>query len=241
MSADLKIYLVIDGSGSMAGQKHDVVDGLNEFVKEQKADLAPGEDVRFSLTSFDTKVQQPYISEDLSLVGTITIKDTYLGGGTALLDALGKTLTEAEDDAGLRNIVVVYTDGEENSSREFTAKQIQDLVERLEQTGNWQFVYLGAELANFQAQAAGTGIRSAGQTVNTSKSSIGGTFAGMSATTSYYKDADSSVIADISAKGGLIASTAAAGAVDWDAVQDATTKLAEASVKKYEADDTPDE
>jgi uncharacterized protein YegL len=225
MPADLEIYLVIDGSGSMSGQKHDVVDGINEFVAEQKAELVAGEDVRFSLTAFDTNVAQPYIREDLSLVNKVTVKDVFFGGGTALLDALGKTLTEAEDDDGLRNIVVIYTDGAENASREFTQEQIKALVERLEKSGKWQFIYLGAELGDFQGQAVGVGLRSGGQSINTSKRNVGGTFASISATTSYYKNSDDAQAAAIRSQGGLIASTAAAGAVDWDAVQDANDKL----------------
>ena len=218
MSADLGIYLVIDGSGSMSGQRNEVVQGVNEFIVEQQADAAAtNDDIRFSLTTFDSNVMQIYDGEDISLVRPVTVRDTFIGGGTALLDALGRTLTNAEDAQADRNIVVVYTDGEENSSREFTRDQIKALIERLEASGSWQFIYLGAEFAEFADEAAAIAMSS---TINTSKRSVGQTWKNVSATTSHYHHMPNT--ATIAGSGGLIASATLDG-VDWDAVKDVPT------------------
>ncbi len=221
---DLGIYVIIDGSGSMSGVKHDVVKGINEFIKEQQDDLASTNDtVHFSLTAFDGNVSQVYIKEDLDLVAPVTVKDTFLGGGTALLDAIGRTLTKAEDDAGYRNLVVIYTDGEENQSREFTKDQIEELVTKLTDTGNWQFIYLGAEFADFHkegAQAAMAGAAAGGtySSLNTGKQHTNSVFKNLSKGASYYRSATMDTAADIQARG-IVASSADAG-VDWDAVEE---------------------
>lgn len=191
---DQGIYVIIDGSGSMSGVKHDVVKGINDFIKEQQDDVKGTNDVvRFSLTAFDTNVMEVYVNEDIAHVNPVTVKDVFLGGGTALLDAIGRTLTTAEDDAALRNIVVIYTDGEENSSTEFSHDQISDLIKRLSDTGNWQFIYLGAEFADFQKEAAyATMAAAAGgkfSSINTSKSNVGGTWAAVTNTANYHRKA----------------------------------------------------
>lgn len=202
--ADQNIYLIIDGSGSMSGVKHDVVKGINEFIKEQQDDVAAtGDDVLFSLTTFDNNVMEVYSAEDLNLVNPVTLQQTYLGGGTALLDAIGRTLTNAEDVAAPRNIVVIYTDGHENQSHEFTHDQIAKLIEKLEGTGAWQFIYLGAEFGDFQKDAAFGTLRAAGKrhshSINTSKDNVSGTFAAVATASNYLRGAsteDYNAVAD---------------------------------------------
>ena len=49
------------------------------------------------------------------------------------------------------------TDGEENSSREWTLQGIRELVRSKESLGNWTFVFLGANLDAF-AQGANLGV-----------------------------------------------------------------------------------
>lgn len=222
MSADQGIYVIIDGSGSMSDVKHDVVDGINQFIKEQQADIANTNDVvEFSLTSFDTHVNEVYIAEDITLVSPVSVKQTYLGGGTALLDAIGRTLTNAEDDAALRNIVVIYTDGHENSSSEFTRDQIKELIDRLDATGNWQFIYLGAEFADFADDIAYAGtLQGTADAINTSKSKVGQTWGMFTNTANYHRKADSSQYDTIKERGGLIATSSADAGVDWDAVDE---------------------
>lgn len=227
--ADQNIYVIIDGSGSMGGIKHDVVTGINEFIKEQKDDVAKtGDNVKFSLTSFDNKVMEVYTAEDIALVNPVTLQDTFLGGGTALLDAIGKTLSLAESVVADRNLVVIYTDGHENASHEFTNEDIGKLIEKLEATGKWQIIYLGAEFGDFASDAAyGTLSMSSGgrmSTVNTSKKNVTGTISTASATAAYYRNASDAAVQDFAGEeDGLIVAAAAAG-IDWEATKDEEDK-----------------
>lgn len=193
-TADANIFVIIDGSGSMSGVKHDVVDGINEFISEQQTDAQQsGDTVKFWLTTFDDQVMEIYQGEDLSLVTPVSLKDTYLGGSTALLDAIGKTLTNAENDVAPRNIVVIYTDGGENASREFKKDQVGDMLEKFTKTGKWQIIYLGSEFADFQNDTQGFAAVSRGakhtHSINTTKGNVTGAFATVSKTTNYLRNA----------------------------------------------------
>lgn len=221
MAADLGIYVILDGSGSMGDVKKEVVTGINEFIDEQKAESKAANDVtEFTLTSFDTNINEVYVREDVDFVNHVSIKDTFLGGGTALLDAIGRTLTSAEDDAALRNIVVIYTDGEENSSREYTKDQIEELIKRLDETGRWQFIYLGAEFAAFETAAdyGSAAMASAGTyaSLNTSKQKVNSTFKNLSTHTNYTRSSSAADYGSMMDSGDVLASSAAATGVNWD-------------------------
>lgn len=217
---DSRIFLVLDGSGSMSGVKKEVVKGTNELIEEQQAEAAAsGETIQFSLTSFDTQVNPVYIGEEISLVKPVTVKDTFLGGGTALYDAVGKTLSEAEQDPAPRNLVVIYTDGHENASSEYTKDQIRDLIKDLEGTGRWQFMYLGAEFEDFAKEAGAIGILS---TTNTSKAGVTDTFRNVSQTYNWTKTLDDEQYRTV-ASTGVISASADAG-VQWDAVEEDDSK-----------------
>lgn len=190
--ADLSIFFILDGSGSMSGIQTEVVDGLNHFIQEQKDDAAlNGDDVKFSLTVFDYQPNSVYLAEDIALVNPVTKKDTFLGGGTALLDAVGSTLTQVKNkNLPGKKLVVIYTDGYENSSREFSAGQIKNLVDELNADNDWTLIQMGVEVNDYHTASA-MGI-SAG---NYMVSSGGGTSAtaslrGLSTATIDYKTAD---------------------------------------------------
>lgn len=221
--SDTAIYLILDGSGSMSGTKHEVVQGVNDFIDEQKVDAAKTNDVTIlSLTSFDTNVNEVYVQEDISLVNHVSTADTFLGGGTALLDAIGRTLTKAEDNPANKNLVVIYTDGEENSSHEFTKEDIEKLIKKFDATGKWQFIYLGAEFADFQKDQVYTTLSVAGSTgsMNTNKAATRGTFSRMSQGASYYRGTTDAQAQQLKDRGGLIVASTEDAGVDWESVED---------------------
>jgi hypothetical protein len=90
-------------------------------------------------------------------------------GMTALLDAVGRAVNETgerlakmpEQDRPSLVIFVVMTDGEENSSKEFTKAQIKEMIEHQQNVYHWQFTFLGANQDAF-AEAGGLGIDAAG-------------------------------------------------------------------------------
>lgn len=146
---NLNIFFILDGSGSMGSVQSDVIGGLNSFIDEQKQEKSK---TRFWLTVFDDKIVKVHEGVDVADVSHVDQSTTLLGGSTALLDAIGKTLAEAENAKGAQkreNLVVVYTDGHENTSKEFKKDEIKALREKFEGKGNWTFTFMGANMDAF--------------------------------------------------------------------------------------------
>lgn len=145
------INIILDKSGSMAGLISDTIGGFNKFLNDQKA--LPGEAV-FTLCTFDSSSQIVHNFKPIASVPDLDTKTYVPGGGTALLDAMGSTINSVgsklaammEDDRPSKVLFLVITDGEENSSREFTKAKIKEMVEHQTNVYNWQFIFLGANI-----------------------------------------------------------------------------------------------
>lgn len=157
--------LILDKSGSMEIIRTDTIGGVNTFLKEQQA--TPGE-CDFSLVMFDTKYDFVYQGRPIKEVHGLSEKTYRPSGNTALLDAVGRSIHEAgnrldklaEADKPEKVIMVIITDGQENSSREYTKDQIKKMIEHQEKQYSWTFLYLGANQDAF-AEAGRMGIRAA--------------------------------------------------------------------------------
>lgn len=182
----LYIYVILDGSGSMSSVQDDVVGGINALIQEQKE--LDADDTFFSLTTFDTNVKQWYDETPMKEVDDVDRSITFMGGGTALLDAVGKTLQDARDKKlEGRKLVVIYTDGYENQSREWDNKGVKTLIDELEGEGDWAFTFMSADVDNFgQAQAMGI---AAGNYMTTNSATTYGATRTVSSAASFYRSA----------------------------------------------------
>jgi hypothetical protein len=64
-----------------------------------------------------------------------------------------------EADRPSKVIVLIITDGEENSSEEYTDRQIKDMVKHQQEVYNWQFLFFGANIDSFStADALGISV-----------------------------------------------------------------------------------
>ncbi len=141
------IAVVVDRSGSMSGIRADMIGGLDEFFKSQAG--LPGKCL-VDYAQFDTEYELVFEDTDVSEAKA----QLDPRGGTALLDAigittanLGKKLADLpEDSRPGKVLVVVVTDGHENSSREYKKADIKKLVEKQESDFSWNFVFLGANM-----------------------------------------------------------------------------------------------
>lgn len=195
------VLMIVDMSGSMQDLAADVRGGFNTYV----ADLRKDDDAKYRLTVtlFDTEFIPLCVAAKLKDVPKLTPKNYYARGMTALIDAVGKTVAEFEAKTpdladGDRVLVVVQTDGQENSSREFRTEQIAELIKTREATGKWSFVFLGAG-PDAWTQASGMGFAAA-QTVQTQHSSAGysGTYAAAAgASRSFARGASGAAAAEI--------------------------------------------
>ena len=87
-------------------------------------------------------------------VSPITEKEYQVGGSTALLDAIGRTIHKignvqrrtTDDYRADKVMFVIITDGEENSSREYSAEKVKAQIERQKEKYGWEFIFLGANI-----------------------------------------------------------------------------------------------
>lgn len=131
------------------------VSGYNEQIQMLKKleEKNPEQQIFVSLLMFNNEFFPMYHNLKPSEISEMTLNDFLPDGMTALYDAIGSSVSNLEyrikreienDEASA--VVVIITDGHENSSREYTFKAIASLIKRLESTDRWTFSYLGATL-----------------------------------------------------------------------------------------------
>lgn len=146
------ISIILDRTGSMESIRDDTIGGFNAFLQEQKRQ--PGT-ATLTLVQFDT--QDPYeVVHDFKLVGAVPelTRETYVPrAATPLLDAIGRGINDLEQRIGAMEeesrpasvVMVVITDGQENSSQEFRKDQVEKMIADKQEAG-WQLVFLSADL-----------------------------------------------------------------------------------------------
>lgn len=155
-----ELVCVIDRSGSMSAIKHDAEGGFNAFINESKS--LPGK-VRVTLAQFDAEYELLWNALDIREVPRYSLCPR---GTTALLDAIGRTLSAVGDRfAALpeherpgKVVIMIVTDGQENASREFSRERIREMISHQTSKYSWQFAYLGSNQDSF-AEGANIGIR----------------------------------------------------------------------------------
>jgi len=207
MKDDLtQITMILDRSGSMSAVRDATVSGFNEFIAGQKA--VPGE-AKISLIQFDT--ENPYElvfdGNPIQQVPKLTVEMYVPRGGTPLHDALGRAIDdlggklakEAEAERPGKVVLVVMTDGLENSSREYTAPRLAEMIKQQRETYKWEFVFLGAnqdailtgerlnipQLSSLTYASTPDGVQSA---IRSTSASVGAFRRGESAAVSYSEE-----------------------------------------------------
>jgi Mg-chelatase subunit ChlD len=157
VAKDTLIVVVLDKSGSMGSCRDEVTSGFNHFIEEQKK--VPG-NASVSIVMFDTVYTTPVVNIPLERINVLDKTNYTPYGNTALLDAVGRAIRDADVSAGDRQVVfVIVTDGQENSSHEFTRTRIKELITERQGKG-WDFIFLGANQDAF-SEAQGMGVPTA--------------------------------------------------------------------------------
>lgn len=140
-----EIILILDCSGSMLSIKPSVIDGYNQFLKEQKEFKGTA---KISVAHFNDTCRILLSGQHLPIVQNLTEKNYIPEGMTALYDAIGEVLEtqgkRIHDEKWAEVVmVVIITDGQENASSRYRASDIKQMIEHA-QNHQWKFIYLGA-------------------------------------------------------------------------------------------------
>ena len=155
MKTQRSIYhLIVDRSGSMSDCVEATINGFNEQLNRIRGMESefPEQEIKVGLTLFNDTIDHISMGEPVAKMPFLSKGNYVPNGSTALLDAIGQTATLLSEREGNQSalpatfVVVVLTDGYENSSRMFNLEQVRAMIQRLEATGKWTFSFIGATL-----------------------------------------------------------------------------------------------
>ena len=146
-----ELVFILDRSGSMHGLEKDTTGGFNSMLDEQKKKDGA---VLVTTVLFDTNYEILHDRLPLGKVPDMTGDDYRVGGCTALLDAIGRTVEHISsihkyarpEDVPGKTLFVITTDGLENASRKYTAGRIKRMIEEKKSEYGWDFLFLGANM-----------------------------------------------------------------------------------------------
>lgn len=146
-----ELVFVLDRSGSMHGLEQDTVGGFNSMLEKQKKEAGK---VFVSTVLFADTAEVLHDRADLQAVEPMTEKTYFVGGCTALLDALGGAIHHignihkyaCPEDVPAHTLFVIITDGLENASRHYSADRVKQMVRHEQEQHGWEFLFLGANI-----------------------------------------------------------------------------------------------
>ena len=146
-----EMVFILDKSGSMAGLEADTIGGFNGMIERQKK--AEGEAL-VSTVLFSSGSTVVHDRVDLRKIEPMTEQQYFVGGCTALIDAIGGAIHHIgnvhkyarEEDRPEHTVFVITTDGMENASHLYTSDEVKAMVRRQKEKYGWEFLFLGANI-----------------------------------------------------------------------------------------------
>ena len=145
-----ELVFILDRSGSMSGLESDTIGGFNAMIEKQKKEDGTA---LVSTVLFNQMSTVVHDRADLRTIEPMTDAVYTVGGCTALLDAIGDAVHHIRnihkyirpEDVPAHTMFIITTDGMENASRRFSAKDVRKLIGQQKELG-WEFLFLGANI-----------------------------------------------------------------------------------------------
>jgi Mg-chelatase subunit ChlD len=195
-----EIIFIVDRSGSMSSIRADIIGGFNSFLKNQKKVSSECKVSFFQFDTGDPTVEKIYETMDIKEAPELTENTFVPRGGTPLYDAIAHVVHKTgdrfssmdESERPEKVLVVIITDGEENSSHEWNNRQIKQMIEHQTEKYSWEFVYLGANQDAWEVGSS-IGVRfSSSLGYVASKGGVGKLFSSLSDKTTQYRSVQTS-------------------------------------------------
>ena len=158
-------YILLDRTGSMSDIWEEALGSVNAYavsVGEADEGEIDGSDIETDVTlavfDYQEGMQFDVLRDGVKAENwtNVTNDEANPRGMTPLFDAIGRMVNLAEADKPEKAVIVIMTDGLENSSRELTKEGARAALDRARAKG-WEVVFLGAEFASFD-DAEGVGM-----------------------------------------------------------------------------------
>jgi len=174
-----ELVFILDRSGSMSGLERDTIGGFNAMIEKQKKQ--DGECI-VSTVLFDDESRVIHDRISLDNIKPMTEDDYFVGGCTALIDAIGGAIHHIgnihkyarPEDVPENTIFIITTDGQENASHRYSSDKVKQMIERQKDKYGWEFLFIGANIdavetakrygidrnraVNYNADAQGTSV-----------------------------------------------------------------------------------
>ena len=174
-----ELVFILDRSGSMSGLESDTIGGFNSMIEKQKRQ--DGECI-VSTVLFDDESRVIHDRVSLDEIRPMTEDDYFVGGCTALIDAIGGAIHHIgnvhkyarPEDVPENTIFIITTDGQENASHRYSSDKVKQMIRRQKEKYGWEFLFIGANIdavetakrygidrnraVNYNADAQGTSV-----------------------------------------------------------------------------------
>ncbi|MFA5759235.1 MAG: vWA domain-containing protein [Clostridia bacterium] len=139
-----ELVFILDRSGSMSRVASDMEGAMQEVIKKQREN---DPNILVTYVRFDDEYEEVFSKKPITEIDGFKLAPR---GWTALFDAIGKTINsfqdriEKEESKPERVLFVIITDGEENSSKEFSRDDAFNLINKIKTENKWDVTFIGA-------------------------------------------------------------------------------------------------
>lgn len=146
-----ELVFILDRSGSMGGLEKDTIGGFNSLIEKQK--MQEGK-CYVTTVLFDHEYEMLHDRVELDNIKPMTEDDYYVRGCTALIDAIGTSISHIASihkyarqcDVPEHTMFVIMTDGYENASHKYSSDRVKKMIEKEKKKYGWEFLFIGANI-----------------------------------------------------------------------------------------------
>ncbi len=140
------VVIVLDESGSMSYVRNKTVKVVNKLIEDLETQAENSKiETRLTLIKFNTSNKVVFEGANVREGRRLNEFDFIPNSGTALLDAVDRAVSNLKHHSRSRVnesfLVIVITDGQENSSRNVTKSGLANTIRQLQNTDKWTFAF----------------------------------------------------------------------------------------------------